>query len=185
MPSMKSQAACQGGRTPRHKCDARLHPDAGTGQAEGALQAGHRGISALGDSHLCLGFTANSNGPRPLPRARLSPLSFPVVFGNAKPRDPISDWVLYHFTRQFPQGRELCAPTERCLVARNAFSRWLISPCTEKKMPWHDVIQYLQLFRGGAIGSTPAFGAGYPGSSPGPGAILPPILQSCFNGRGG
>ena len=60
---------------------------------------------------------------------------------------------------------------------RNAFSHWLISPCTEKKMPWHDVIQYLQLFRGGAIGSTPAFGAGYPGSSPGPGAILPPILQ--------
>ena len=27
--------------------------------------------------------------------------------------------------------------------------------------------------RGGAIGSTPAFGAGYPGSSPGPGATVP------------
>src|SRR5271169_5242120 len=27
-----------------------------------------------------------------------------------------------------------------------------------------------KLFRGSAIGSTPAFGAGYPGSSPGPGA---------------
>jgi hypothetical protein len=30
----------------------------------------------------------------------------------------------------------------------------------------------LQQLRGSAIGSTPAFGAGYPGSSPGPGAIL-------------
>ena len=31
-----------------------------------------------------------------------------------------------------------------------------------------------QLLRGSAIGSTPAFGAGYPGSSPGPGAKFPP-----------
>ena len=38
------------------------------------------------------------------------------------------------------------------------FSRSLISPCTQKKMPWHHVVHYLRLLRGGAIGSTPAFG---------------------------
>ena len=38
------------------------------------------------------------------------------------------------------------------------------------------LLQFLALIRGSAIGSTPAFGAGYPGSSPGPGAI--PLLQS-------
>jgi len=121
MPSMKSQAACQGGRTPRHKCDARLHPDAGTGQAEGALQAGHRGISALGDSHLCLGFTANSNGPRPLPRARLSPLSFPVVFGNAKPRDPISDWVYITSPPNSRKGGNFVRQLNDALVAQIRF----------------------------------------------------------------
>src|SRR5580658_3233271 len=34
------------------------------------------------------------------------------------------------------------------------------------------LLHFRTLFRGSAIGSTPAFGAGYPGSSPGPGAIL-------------
>src|ERR1019366_2527596 len=34
------------------------------------------------------------------------------------------------------------------------------------------LLHFLALLRGSAIGSTPAFGAGYPGSSPGPGAIL-------------
>ena len=33
------------------------------------------------------------------------------------------------------------------------------------------LLHFCTLFRGSAIGSTPAFGAGYPGSSPGPGAI--------------
>src|SRR5579863_513951 len=33
------------------------------------------------------------------------------------------------------------------------------------------LLHFLPLVRGSAIGSTPAFGAGYPGSSPGPGAI--------------
>src|SRR6185312_11286907 len=42
---------------------------------------------------------------------------------------------------------------------------------------WHynsarQSLSVLSRFRGSAIGSTPAFGAGYPGSSPGPGAIL-------------
>src|SRR6202035_1818734 len=32
------------------------------------------------------------------------------------------------------------------------------------------LLHFLPLVRGSAIGSTPAFGAGYPGSSPGPGA---------------
>src|SRR5216684_3358650 len=32
------------------------------------------------------------------------------------------------------------------------------------------LLHFLALVRGSAIGSTPAFGAGYPGSSPGPGA---------------
>jgi hypothetical protein len=32
------------------------------------------------------------------------------------------------------------------------------------------LLHFLALLRGSAIGSTPAFGAGYPGSSPGPGA---------------
>jgi len=32
------------------------------------------------------------------------------------------------------------------------------------------LLQFSSPFRGSAIGSTPAFGAGYPGSSPGPGA---------------
>jgi hypothetical protein len=32
------------------------------------------------------------------------------------------------------------------------------------------LLHFCSLFRGSAIGSTPAFGAGYPGSSPGPGA---------------
>jgi Zn-dependent protease len=36
----------------------------------------------------------------------------------------------------------------------------------------------LPLLRGSAIGSTPAFGAGYPGSSPGPGANLYPRIES-------
>ncbi len=35
------------------------------------------------------------------------------------------------------------------------------------------LLHFLALIRGSAIGSTPAFGAGYPGSSPGPGAIPP------------
>jgi hypothetical protein len=34
------------------------------------------------------------------------------------------------------------------------------------------LLHFSSLFRGSAIGSTPAFGAGYPGSSPGPGAIF-------------
>ena len=34
----------------------------------------------------------------------------------------------------------------------------------------HPLLHFLRLLRGSAIGSTPAFGAGYPGSSPGPGA---------------
>src|SRR6202041_1928984 len=34
------------------------------------------------------------------------------------------------------------------------------------------LLHFCTLFRGSAIGSTPAFGAGYPGSSPGPGANL-------------
>src|SRR5580704_10146729 len=34
------------------------------------------------------------------------------------------------------------------------------------------LLHFLAPVRGSAIGSTPAFGAGYPGSSPGPGAIL-------------
>ena len=34
------------------------------------------------------------------------------------------------------------------------------------------LLHFLPLLRGSAIGSTPAFGAGYPGSSPGPGAIF-------------
>src|ERR1700758_542449 len=33
-------------------------------------------------------------------------------------------------------------------------------------------VTLLALLRGSAIGSTPAFGAGYPGSSPGPGANM-------------
>jgi hypothetical protein len=36
-----------------------------------------------------------------------------------------------------------------------------------------------KLFRGSAIGSTPAFGAGYPGSSPGPGANLLFYMWDC------
>ena len=36
----------------------------------------------------------------------------------------------------------------------------------------HPLLHFLRLLRGSAIGSTPAFGAGYPGSSPGPGANL-------------
>ena len=39
------------------------------------------------------------------------------------------------------------------------------------------LLHFSSLFRGSAIGSTPAFGAGYPGSSPGPGAILLSISQ--------
>jgi hypothetical protein len=35
------------------------------------------------------------------------------------------------------------------------------------------LLHFLELIRGSAIGSTPAFGAGYPGSSPGPGAKYP------------
>src|SRR5258705_6473414 len=35
----------------------------------------------------------------------------------------------------------------------------------------HPLLHFLRPLRGSAIGSTPAFGAGYPGSSPGPGAI--------------
>jgi hypothetical protein len=34
------------------------------------------------------------------------------------------------------------------------------------------LLHFSSPFRGSAIGSTPAFGAGYPGSSPGPGATF-------------
>src|SRR5258708_27913320 len=54
-------------------------------------------------------------------------------------------------------------------------------PCGNGAALWHhmsgiavlnlpSLLHFLALVRGSAIGSTPAFGAGYPGSSPGPGA---------------
>ena len=43
--------------------------------------------------------------------------------------------------------------------------------CARSNKSVAGLLHFCTLFRGSAIGSTPAFGAGYPGSSPGPGAI--------------
>jgi hypothetical protein len=46
-----------------------------------------------------------------------------------------------------------------------------LSACAQGNKSVAGLLHFYTLFRGSAIGSTPAFGAGYPGSSPGPGAI--------------
>jgi hypothetical protein len=66
------------------------------------------------------------------------------------------------------RGLSICLPANQDIIDARRESALF----TGSNKSAEGLLHFCTPFRGSAIGSTPAFGAGYPGSSPGPGANL-------------